>query len=171
MCSNQCWKLTFVYMLLLIEGQMGEKSNAPSEIDEHSIDKCFRYEFKGMHRSQYHWHHRYPWHEWKDGGADRSLSRRTVALRQRRTTFRRLKTSASFYFRKSRVNFVAYYQANTESHFVHNWQPCISGLDQVPSRSSLLWDVRWSRLVGAYRRFGKTIFKGQAVKEESPQYT
>jgi len=39
---------------------------------------------------------------------------------QRCTTFRRFKTSANFCFRKFRVNLIAYYQLNTESHFVHN---------------------------------------------------
>jgi len=42
------------------------------------------------------------------------------------------------------------------NHFsCHNWQPCISGFDQVPSRTSLLCDVERSRLVGGYRRFEK----------------
>jgi len=97
---------------------------------------------------------------------------------QRCTTFRQLTTSANFYFRKFRVNFVAYYQVNTESHFVHNCSlsqltAVYFGLrpGAVPSRSSLLWDVRRSRLVGGYRHFGNTVFKGQAVKEQSPQYT
>ena len=78
---------TFVYMLLLTEGQTGEAWEPP--IKQRSSGnrwalgiEVLPLRLKGLLRSQYHWYHRQPWYEWTDGRRTAAVATNTFRVAQ-----------------------------------------------------------------------------------------